>query len=265
MIIKKEADKFIDSAVLEGMISIRAVLRGIDAGVNDRKIHQILYDPIKAAARARELGYLRAVQHQYGYQIEEADSNTIAAMTLGNSHGGLIATCSDRTLPSLQPKDIIQNGFYFMLDGIEDPYNFGYAVRSIYAAGANALLLPPRNWMTAAGVVARASAGASEMMPMYITNSNDIIHIFRQAGYRIVCADIKNSVSVYEADLRRPLLLIVGGEKRGITHELLRAADAIVRLDYGREFPAALSAASASSILAYGALRQNMNLHGNKG
>ena len=66
-----------------------------------------------------------------------------------------------------------------------------------------------------------------------------------------------NSVSVYESDLKKPLLLIVGGEKRGITRELLDRCDQIVRLDYGRDFDAALSAASAATVLAFEVLRQN--------
>ena len=81
--------------------------------------------------------------------------------------------------------------------------------------------------------------------------------MFKQKGYSVVCADIKNSVSVYEADLKKPILLIVGGEKRGISSSLLSQADQIVRIDYGRRFDAALSAASASTILAFEIFRNN--------
>ena len=43
----KESIKFADSNVFEGMTSIRAIFRGIDAGINDRKIEKILYDKTK--------------------------------------------------------------------------------------------------------------------------------------------------------------------------------------------------------------------------
>ena len=52
--------------------------------------------------------------------------------------------------------------------------------------------------------------------------------------------------------------MIVGGEKRGIRASVLKQADAIVRIDYGRDFPAALSAASAATIIAYEVFRQNL-------
>ena len=77
-----------------------------------------------------------------------------------------------------------------------------------------------------------------------------------KAGYKAVGADI-NSVSVWDASLTRPLLLVVGGEKRGIKKRLRPELDLIVRLDSGREFGEALSAASAASVLAFEALRQN--------
>ena len=60
-----------------------------------------------------------------------------------------------------------------------------------------------------------------------------------------------------DADLGRPLLMIVGGEKRGIRKSLYPLIDLVVRLDYGRDFDMALSAASAASILAFEVLRQN--------
>ena len=81
--------------------------------------------------------------------------------------------------------------------------------------------------------------------------------MFKSKGYKVVCADIKNSVSVYDADLKKPILLIVGGEKRGISSSILTQADQIVRIDYGRRFDAALSAASASTILAFEVFRSN--------
>lgn len=80
---------------------------------------------------------------------------------------------------------------------------------------------------------------------------------FRERGYKIVCADLREAVCAFDADLSRPLLVIVGGERRGISRALLELADLRVLLPYGREFSASLSAASAASIIAYEVLRQN--------
>jgi len=119
------------------------------------------------------------------------------------------------------------------------------------------VILSPRNWMSAAGVVCRSSAGASEMLPLLVSGSGNPAEFFKARGYKIACAGIRDSVSSFDADLKKPLLLIVGGEKRGISRTLLDAADLIVRIDYGREFGGSLSAASAASILGYEVMRQN--------
>ena len=112
--------------------------------------------------------------------------------------------------------------------------------------------------MSAAGLVCRASAGASEQIPMFTTDSAEkAAEVFKAIGYRLICADLPNSVPIYETDLRLPLFLVVGGEKRGISRQVLEKADSVVRIDYGRDFPAALSASAASTVLAFEVLRQN--------
>ena len=253
----KEESRFADSTVFEGMTSIRALIDNLKDGKdNARKIEKILFDKEKEKSKPKELGYLKKMADLFGFLVEGASAEEIESYTVGASHGGIIALCAERTYPKLTVNSIVENGFYVMIEGIEDPYNFGYALRSIYAAGADGIVLSERNWLTAAGVVCRSSAGASERLSTYIATEG-YINIFKEKGYKIVCADIKNSVSVYEADLKKPILLIVGGEKRGISASILKEADQIVRIDYGRKFDAALSAASASTILAFEIFRNN--------
>ena len=253
----KEREKFLPSNLFEGMTSIRAILQAGELGISDRRITEILYDKNRRASRAKELHYLEKISDSKGFVLTPCEEDAIDSITIGTSHGGIVARCTDRSPVFLESQILSSAGFYVMLDGIEDPYNFGYALRSIYAAGADGVILPQRNWMTAAGVVCRASAGASELLPLYTSGPEEAVAFVRDRGYKIVCADKKNSCSAYDADLRRPIFLIVGGEKRGIRASILSQADCIVRIDYGRDFPAALSAASAASILSYEVFRQN--------
>lgn len=257
----KEVEKFRPSSLFEGMTSIRAVLHAADMGISDRKIREVLYDRDIKNVHLKELHYLTKIASTQGFALRALPREELDALAIGNSHGGILADCTARTVPALadafKQGDVRQDGFYVMLDGIEDPYNFGYALRSIYAAGADGVILPDRNWLSAAGVVARASAGASELLRLYTADAEDAARSFKFAGYKIVCADKGNSVSLYESNLKKPIFLIVGGEKRGIRASVLKAADTIVRIDYGREFNASLSAASAATVITYEILRQN--------
>ena len=253
---KKEELKFSDSNLLEGMTSISALLNTAPS-VNDRKILRVQIDETKRRSKAAEIGFLTAKSKDLGFSLEFVPSEEIDRSAVGSSHGGIVAYCSDRTIPQIPAEAIVPNGFYVYLEGVEDPYNFGNAIRSLYAAGVDGIVMPPRNWMSASGVVARASAGASERLPFFIADAEKVTEIFHEAEYRILCAGIRDSVSVFEADLSYPVLLVIGGEKRGISRNILNCADGILRIDYGREFRGSLSASASAAVLAFEIMRKN--------
>ncbi len=256
--LKKEADKFIDSNVFEGMTSISALIKAIRNGNNDRKIFKILFDQNKIKSKKQELTFLKAVSHELLFEIELCPSETIDRFSIGNSHGGIIALCSDRIIQNLCATNIKPNGIYFMLEGVEDPYNFGNAVRSIYAAGVDGIIVTERNWFGASGVVARASAGTSELIEVYKVSSPEIaIKTFKDMNYTVACAGIRDSVDIFEAELKKPLFVVIGGEKRGISRAVLDMADMIVRIGYGRDFMGSLSASASASVFAFEILRKN--------
>lgn len=241
--------------ILEGMTSISALIHGCEAGVNDRCIHAVLIDVDKKRSKYKEIGYLKAMSASMGFPLLFVSAHDISAIASGTTHGGIVALCGNRSFKDCS--DIAPNGFWVLPDGIEDPYNLGFTLRSLYAAGVDGIVLPPQNRMCAAGIVAKSSAGASELLDIRVCQIEHAIQAFSRAGYRIVCAGIRDSVSIYEADLKKPLLLVVGGEKRGISRNVLDSADQIVRIDYGREFNGSLSAASATTVIAFEVLHQN--------
>lgn len=261
----KEAEKQVESNIFEGMTSIRAVLKAIESERSDynRKIISVLCAESKKNARSGELSYIKAMSYKHNFSLKILPDREIDQLALGNTHGGLLMETTSRQIPELSVEAInsvipAERRFFAMLEGIEDPYNFGYAMRSLYAAGVSSVILTKRNWMSAAGVVCRASAGASELVPLFQADQSLCISTMNELGVKIVCADMKNSISIYEADLNFPLFLAIGGEKRGLSRELLSSANQIIRLEYGRDFPAALSAASAATIAAFEILRRNL-------
>jgi 23S rRNA (guanosine2251-2'-O)-methyltransferase len=227
--------------------------------VNNRAIKKILYDKNKIKKISKEVGYFRAVSNKYGFDLLESTTEELEEITLGNSHGGIVAVTEERVLPHLSAdSDILPYGFYVMIEGIEDPYNFGYSLRSLYAMGCSGIILTERNWMSAAGVVARSSAGASEMFKMYRSTPEECLSIFKNRGYKVICADENTDNVLGDCELKYPLLLIVGGEKRGISRAVLDKADMLVKIGYRNDFRASLSAASATTMFAYEIARQNI-------
>lgn len=254
---QKETEKFVNADIMEGMTSISAVIKAMERKSTLRKINTVYIDVSKKKSKAREIYFLEKKSKELNFSIEYVDSESISEFAVGNSHGGIIAFCTPREIATLTSQSIKDDGIYYLLEGVEDPYNFGYAVRSIYASGADGIILTPRNWMGVAGVVARSSAGTSEMIDMYVSEAEDAIEIFKEKGYTVACAGIRDSVSIFDAELKKPLFVILGGEKRGISRAVLDMADKIVRIDYGNEFNGSLSTAAAAAVFAFEIYRSN--------
>lgn len=253
----KERDKLDTGSIFEGIVSFRAVLSSVTENKSDRKITKVYYDRDKIRKKSKEFSFIKAKSFELGYELILTDRECIDSLALGNTHGGLVFECTERTYPSINETDPENRGFYVYIEGIEDPYNFGYALRSLYAAGADGVILPLKTRYGADGIVCRASAGASEYLNTYTAEDESFLSKLKNKGYTIICADKENSIPMYDADMKKPVLLIIGGERRGISANVLKQADHIVRIDYGRAFPAALSAASASTVLAFEVYRQN--------
>ena len=209
---------------------------------------------------------LERMARSAGVPVQRVDSAEIDALAQGKTHGGVLAEVGPRRYAAFD--DLLSGQaapFVAMLDGVEDPYNFGQAVRALYAAGATGLVVRPRNWMSAAAVVARASAGASERIPTAVAETaQDAADAFRQRGLLIAVTDITRAVDVYDADLTVPLFLLVGGEKRGVTRAFADAADVRLRIPYGRDFRMSLGTAGAASVLAFEVMRQRRTVEMNQ-
>jgi 23S rRNA (guanosine2251-2'-O)-methyltransferase len=239
-----------ERTILEGHISIEAAL-----AAGNRPIHAIFVREDKRDGEARHLARLA---QKAGISVERIPAAEIDERAQGKSHGGLIAEVGPRRMVGLADLLRVDHApFVVMIDGVEDPFNFGYALRALYAAGADGLVLRPRNWMSAAGTVARASAGASEWIPTAVAETAEAAaSFFREQGLIIACTGQEKAVDLDAVDLTRPIFLLVGGEKRGITRSFLEQADLCLQIPYGRAFGQSLGTAAAAAILGYEVMRQ---------
>ena len=239
-----------DGAFLEGVISITAALQA-----GNRPIRAIYMRQGKWDHRWQRLQRIAESQH---IPVQFVSDDFLQTKVSGSSHGGIIAEVEARQFMAME--ELVrgeERPFVVMLDGIEDPFNFGQAIRALYAASVTGLVVRPRNWLSAAGIVARASAGASEWMPTAVADSADSAAAFyRQQGVQIACTTQTDAISLYEADLTQPTFLLIGGERRGITRSFLDVAELRLQIPYGRPFAHSLGAAASAAIVAFEVMRQ---------
>lgn len=238
---------------LEGWVSVLAAL---EAG---RRPISAIY--LQRDKDLREGGSIQAAAAKKGVEIKLVSSEEIDALAQGKSHGGVLALAGERQYQTLD--ELIsgqKDAFIVMLDGVEDPFNYGQAIRALYAAGAHGLVVPERNWDTAINVVTRASAGASEYMPTArVADVKEAIAFFKAHGFRVAAtAKQRNSKSVYAVDLHGPLFMLIGGERRGLNAATLALCDVLLSIPYGRDFKAELDVTSSTAALAFEVMRQRV-------
>ena len=78
----------------------------------ESKIEKVLIDRSKRKSKAAQIGFLTAKSHECGFPIEFVDTEEIDSLSVGNTHGGILALCTSRTIPTLKIEDSRPNSFY---------------------------------------------------------------------------------------------------------------------------------------------------------
>lgn len=235
---------------ITGMVAVRAAVEG-----GNRTLDRILVQADRldgATARLQQAARDRAIP------LERVPKDALRDLVGTDRHGGVVAEGGPRRFLTLDAL-LAEPGpaAIFLLDGIEDPYNFGQAVRSLYAAGATGMIVRERSWPAAGEIVMRSSAGASELMPMAMSEDPEAAADFCRAhGLAVMVATPEDAIALEDVDWRVPFVLAIGGEKRGISRGLQKQADVRVVIPYGRAFDAALGAAPAAAVLGFEMRRQ---------
>ncbi len=228
-----------------GPISVDAVLRG-----GNREVARVVVGP----RRPKRVERILSMANDAGVAVDEVGESALAQ--LDPRSGGIVAEVGERRfLDASEVWGLDRVPFIAHLDGIEDPFNFGQAVRTLFAAGCTGVLLAERNWMTATSTVTRSSAGATELMPMAVQPVADAVDGAEARGAKVVATSDRSEHDVHDVDLSGPLLVLFGGEKRGVTRSVLNRVEA-VRIPYGRRFPRSLGTVAATSVIAFEVLRQ---------
>lgn len=138
------------------------------------------------------------------------------------------------------------------LDGVTDPRNLGAIIRSACAFGANAVVIPDRRAAGMTAVAWKASAGAAARTPVVqIKNMTATIHDLQSEGYFVVGLDAGGSVSLSEmAVADEPLMIVVGGEGKGLSRLVRESCDLVVSIPIASEMES-LNASVAAAIALY--------------
>ncbi|MGL4907753.1 MAG: 23S rRNA (guanosine(2251)-2'-O)-methyltransferase RlmB [Bacteroidales bacterium] len=151
-----------------------------------------------------------------------------------------------------------RNPLVLLLDGVTDVRNFGAIARSAECAGVDAIVVPSKGAAQINGDALKTSAGALNILPVCrVPSLRTALYFLRSSGLQIVAATEKGAQSLYATSLEVPTALIVGSEEDGISTELLRMADVLMKIPLCGSI-ASLNVSAAATAVLFEAVRQRL-------
>ncbi len=191
-------------------------------------------------------------------KIEYLPKKQLDSLSVTGHHQGFIAQAVEFEYSSVE--DILQgakghDAFVVLLDGIEDPHNFGAIIRTCECAGVDGIIIPKNRACQVNETVIRTSTGAiANMKIARVTNLKEAIDTLKENGLWIYVCETGGE-SIYKQNLTGPIGIVVGSEGFGIKQSLRSYCDGIVTLPLKGSVNS-LNASVASAITIYEILRQ---------
>ncbi|MGQ9561713.1 MAG: TrmH family RNA methyltransferase [Candidatus Oleimicrobiaceae bacterium] len=213
--------------LIEGRICVEAAL-----AARERQIRLIV---IRQGLHPQRLTGLLRMAEERGVPVKFASAEEINAMARGKTHGGVVALAGPK--PGLPLESLLQElrrkscPALLLLEGVDDSQNLGFVLRSAEALGMDAVLLKKHLWDYDSTAVSRASSGAFERLPLVrLEQVDQELPRLKRLGCALWGCVAGARRTIYELDLRRPVIVAIGGEKRGLSAALRRQCDGLARI-----------------------------------
>jgi 23S rRNA (guanosine2251-2'-O)-methyltransferase len=211
-------------------------------------------------ARSRDL---RERAQTAGLRVQSVAAEALAKLVGDVAHQGAVAAV--RPLKPWDEHDLLESlsqaaadPLLLILDGVTDPHNLGACLRTADAAGVHAVLIPKDRAATVDGVVRKVAAGAAEFVPVAsVTNLARTIDLLKERGIWVVGTDGEAAQTLYGADLKRPLALVLGAEGAGMRRLTRERCDFLVRIPMAGQVES-LNVSVAAGVALFEARRQRL-------
>jgi 23S rRNA (guanosine2251-2'-O)-methyltransferase len=240
----------------EKIFGINPVVEALRAG---RPIQRLLIGEHRKADR--EISEIIRLARNRGVEVRTVSRDFLNREAGKGVHQGVVALAAAREYAALDhilgiPAEQGRKPFFLILDGVEDPRNFGAILRTAEAAGVHGVIIPERRAAGLTETVAKAAAGALEYVPVVkVVNIVNTIEELKKKGIWIAAAEADADMRYWDADFDRPIALIVGGEDKGVRRLVKEHSDYVLSLPLVGKITS-LNVSVAAGILLYEVLRQ---------
>ena len=196
-----------------------------------------------------------------GVKVHRAPRAKLDRLASGVRHQGVVARLRRAPVRTEQDlagfvSDLPGTPLLLVLDGVQDPHNLGACLRSADAAGAHAVIIPRDQTAPVTAVTRRAASGAAETVPLFrVTNLARCLRRLQEAGIWILGASQGADTVLFDADMRGPLAIVLGGEGKGLRRLTRERCDGLVRIPMAGSVES-LNVSVAAGVCLFEAVRQ---------
>jgi len=240
---------------------------GVRMRTAPQSVIEVHFDASRRDARMRQF-LDRATEA--GVRLIESDGLRLSKLCGTHAHQGVAARVHeitrthslDELLENLEeaqaalPVDQRTAPLLLVLDGVTDPHNLGACLRVADGAGAHAVIAPKDHAAGINATVAKVASGAADTVPYFmVTNLARTLNELKERSIWVIGTSDTATRSVYQADLRQPVALVLGAEGAGMRQLTAKTCDELVRIPMHGAVES-LNVSVASGVCLYEALRQ---------
>ncbi|MBO7627165.1 MAG: 23S rRNA (guanosine(2251)-2'-O)-methyltransferase RlmB [Paludibacteraceae bacterium] len=239
----------------EMIFGIRAIIEAIES---DKEIDKIILKKDLQSELSHEL--FEVLRSHPLIQVQRVPLERINKYTRKN-HQGAIAFISSTHYQRVE--DLVQNifeegkdPFFIILDGVTDVRNFGAIARTCECAGVDAIVIPFRGSVSVGADAIKTSAGALHTLPVCKEkNLVQTVKYLKASGVRVVAATEKGDKVYTDTNLTGPLAIVMGAEDTGVSPEIIRLCDDLVKIPINGKI-SSLNVSVAAGVMIYESIRQ---------
>ena len=243
--------------IIFGVLPVLETLRA-----ENRRIEKII---VAEGAHEKRLAEILFLAKQTGVAFQKtAKQNFSKFVAPGTNHQGVIAFVAsadyypaEKLLEEIyQKSEAGETPLIVILDGVEDPRNFGAILRTIECAGADGVFIPERRAVGLTETTAKSAAGATEYVKVAkVTNLNRLIEELKEHNIWVVGTSGEAEMNYADWDWRVPCALILGGEGKGLHRLTAEKCDALVKIPMRGRIES-LNVSVAAGVILFEATRQ---------
>jgi 23S rRNA (guanosine2251-2'-O)-methyltransferase len=217
---------------------------------------------VKGREDDRRINSIERALMAIGIKPQSAMRHFLDEKTENGVHQGVVLEIlaappkGDKYLADLLEKLEDHKQLYLVLDGVTDPRNLGAAMRSAWAFGVDAVIVPKDNSASLTPVARKTADGAAEVVPLIaVTNLARTLELLKEHNIEVIGLAGESSANIQEYDFQIRTALVMGSEESGMRHLTREKCDATVKIPMA-DGVESLNVSVAAGIALYEVKRQ---------